>query len=520
MPQRRISMQKIRDTLRYYHEKGLSKRKIATLLGLSPGTIRNYLRRAEQAHLSWPLPEDLTDAALEALLFPASKSSPTRPHPDWNAVHRQLSRKGMTLERVWTTYRTHNPDGYSYGHFCELYKEWSGTRKMTMRMPHYAGEKLFVDFAGTTIPLIDPETGEVSKAQIFVAALGCSKYMYVEAVPDQKLRSWIGAHVRAFTFFGAVPHVIVCDNLKAAVSRADRKCPDLNPTYRELGLHYGTTICAARPYHPKDKAVAEQSVKFVTNRILSGLLTGQFFSLLELNQEIAPLLAELNEMAFQKNTGTRRSQFEALDRPNMLTLPATSFAYREWKKLKASFDFHVQADCAYYSVPHQYAHQKIDVCLHENIVQCFYQSKLIATHPRAQRKWLYSTNCEHMPEKYRRQLARERFLSQARKIGPHVEQLVDLLLSDREHPEQRYRTIRGVLGLVDSYPPERLDAACSLALTLGPRACTCGSISSILKTGRDELIHEVNPDPPPILHENIRGGAYYSTNPTDEQSHS
>lgn len=287
MPQQRISMRTIRNVLRYYYGEHSSKREIAGYLGLSPGTVRNYLRRAEDAGVSWPLAEDLTDAALEALLFPATKCPSARPQPDWAEIHKQLSQKGLTLERAWHSYRQVYPEGYSYGHFCALYNQWSGLQKVSMRLYHKAGDKLFVDYAGTTVEITNPNTGEVTKAQIFVATLGCSNYTYVEATPDQKVRSWIGAHVRAMTFFGAVPAIVVCDNLKAAVVRADRTHPKIQPTYMDLAGHYNTKILPTRVRKPQDKSLVELGVKFVTTRILTALRTQQFFSIEELNQAIA-----------------------------------------------------------------------------------------------------------------------------------------------------------------------------------------------------------------------------------------
>ena len=358
MPQQRISMRKILEVLRCYYGESYSKRKIAQYVGLSPATVRNYLRRADEAGPTWPLPEAMTESSLESLLFPGDDSSGTRPQPDWKEIHQQLSRKGMTIERVWTKYRASHPDGYSYGHFCELYRAWLGPQKATLRIHHVAGEKLFVDFAGTTVDVTDPSTGETYPTQIFVATLGCSKYTYVEAVMDQRLRSWIGAHVRALEFFGGAPKVIVCDNLKAAVVRHKRHHPDLNPTYRELGEHYGCHIWAARPYRPQDKSVVEGAVKFVTNRILSELRALQFFRLSDLNQRIASMMKDLNDLPFQKQVGSRRSQFEELDFPALDPLPPHRFDYREWKKHKVSFDDHIQVDYAYYSVPSRYIGDK------------------------------------------------------------------------------------------------------------------------------------------------------------------
>ena len=508
MPQQRISMRKILAVLRCYYGESYSKRKTAQYLGLSPATVRNYISRAKQAGLVWPLPEGMTEEVLEALLFPSDDSSPCRPQPDWKDVHRQLSRKGMTLERVWSKYRATHPDGYSYGHFCELYREWLGPKKATLRIHHAAGEKLFVDFAGTTVDVTDPSTGEVYSAQIFVATLGCSKYTYVEAVMNQKLRSWIGAHVRALEFLGGVPKVIVCDNLKAAVVRPDRYNPDLNPTYREFGEHYDCHILAARPYRPQDKSVVEGAVKFVTNRILSELRTLQFFSLSDLNQMIASMLKELNDLPFQKQLGSRRSQFEEHDFPALTPLPANRFDYREWKKYKVSFDYHIQVEYNYYSVPSRYIGKYVHVCIRENVIECYVKDQRVATHARLRLKGRFSTEASHMPEKHRRYMDQQYWIARARDLGPNVMAFVELVMARRSFIEQNYRSIMGILGLQDKYSRERLDAACHRAILIGERAHNYPSIARILKHMKEHEEGELSP-PPVIDHKNIRGGAYY-----------
>ena len=424
----------------------------------------------------------------------------------------------MTLERVWHNYRQVHPDGYSYGHFCELYKDWSGRQKVTMRLHHKAGEKLFVDYAGDTIEVTDPATGQVCKAQIFVATLGCSNYTYVEATPDQKIRSWIGAHVRAMAFFCAVPSIIVCDNLKAAIVRADRKHPKIQRTYLEFARHYNPKISPARVNKPQDKSLVELGVKFVSSRILTTLRSQQFFSIAELNEAIAPLLKQLNEVPFQKKVGTRRSQFEERDRPAMRPLPDTPYELQEWKKLKTNIDYHIQVNFAYYSVPHHLVGKKMDVCIGENLVKCYYKNNLVATHPRINTKGGFHTHLKHMPEKHRRYRDRERLLERARAVGSETECLFQHLLERRSHQEQNFRAIIGILGLKERFGAERLEAACRLALSLGSQSHNYPTVSSILQNERD-LLFEPAPKTPQILHENLRGGEYYAANPKNSSNH-
>ena len=512
MPYPTISMQKIRDILRYYYGDNLSKRKIAQYLLVSPGTVRNYLCRAERAGLGWPLPEGLTDEVLEEMLFPFPKSS-RRAQPDWPKIHKKLSRKGVTLERVWTEYVHAHPDGYSYGHFCELYKQWSGMQNVTMHLDHKAGEKLFVDFAGTSVGFLDAVTGDVANAQIFVATLGYSHYTYVEAVKDQKLTSWIGVHERTLEFFGAVPQVIVCDNLKSAVTRSHRTNPELNQTYRDFSLHYGCKIFPARPYRPQDKSIVELAVKFVTNRILSSLGSRDLFGLEDVNQAIEPMLEELNRLPFQKRPGTRRSQFEELELPAMSALPPDRFAYREWKQLKVRADYHAPVNGKRYSVPCRYAHKRLEACIFEKSIQFFYQNKLIATHLRLGKHETRSTRQEHMPEGHRRYRDQKALLEKARAMGPKVGKLAEILLLNQELPEQNYRTLMGIIGLGKCYPLPRVDAACGLALSLGEEALRYSCIASILQYKRD-VDWDKPQSIPQVVHENIRGGDYYANKPT------
>ena len=502
-------MQDIRTLLRHYYGEHSSKREVARLLQLSPGTVRNYLRRASAAGLSWPLPEHLTDAELEALLFPHSGCISSRPQPDWTQVHQQLSRKGMTLERIWYDWIQAYSDGYSYGYFCACYKRWCRAQKITMRIHHKAGERLFVDLAGKRMKVIDPSTGEVTKAQIFVATMGGSNYTYVEAVPDQTLRSWIEAHVRCLRFLGGVPKIIVCDNLKAAVTRADRKAPVFNTTYADFARYYDLTLMAARVQKPQDKAPVEAGVKHSTTHILTRLESRQFFSITELNQAIAPLLDQLNRTPFQKKAGSRLSQFEELDLPAMNPLPAEPYGFREWKKLKVNMNYHVHANGCYYSVPYRYAHQRLDVMISDHLVVCYYQNKELARHARLPGKGRYSTVASHMPEHHRRYQDRERILRLARSVGPDTLRLIELVLERRKHQEQGFCSAKGILGLRERYANERLEQACGYALLLGKRAQNYLSLSSILKHGRDQHLEETS-TPPPVVHKNLRGGAYYA----------
>jgi transposase len=311
------------------------------------------VRRAQAAGLAWPLPDTLDDLALERRLFATAAKTPVarRPTPDWTTVHRELKRPGVTLVLLWQEYKAITPDGLQYSQFCEAYRQWAGKLDLVMRQSHRAGETLFVDYAGQTMPVVDPRTGEVHAAAIFIAVLGTSNYTFADATWSQNLPDWIGSHVRAFAAFGGVPQVVVPDNLKAAVSRVHRDEPTLNRTYAERAQHDGVAIVPARAARPRDNAKVEVGVQVVERWILARLRHHTFFSLLELNTAIADLLVHLNRRPFKKLPGSRQSVFESLDRPALRPLPTQPYEYAEWQLVRVHIDDHVEVDGHDYSVP-------------------------------------------------------------------------------------------------------------------------------------------------------------------------
>ena len=377
-------MRKIRDVLRLYFAAALSIRAIARSLGTSPSTVGEYLRRAKVAGLSWPVPESVDDTGLERRLFPPPPPSRTaRPLPDWSEVHRELRRKSVTLSLLWQEYKETHPEGLQYSWFCEQYRAWAAKLDLVMRQEHRAGEKLFVDYAGQTVPVVDRKTGAVRQAQIFVAVLGASSYTFAEATWTQTLPDWTASHVRAFAFYGGCPELVVPDNLRSGVSRAHRYEPDLNPTYHDLARHYGVAVLPARVRRPRDKAKAEVAVQVVERWILAALRHRTFFSLAELNAAIAELLERLNTRRFRKLPGSRRSQFEELDRPALRPLPNSPYVFAEWQAARASTDYHVEVDGHYYSVPHALVRRQLDVRLTARTVECFHRGQRVASHVRS-----------------------------------------------------------------------------------------------------------------------------------------
>ena len=512
MPAKRLSMRKIKEVLRLCWGQGLSKRQAAVSCGISRPAVDGYLRRAEAAGLCWPLPVALDDGALERLLFPRAPTLPdtARAAPDWCAVHRELKRPGVTLQLLWHEYRQTHPRGYQYTWFCRQYRAWTGQLDLVMRQSHRAGEKLFVDYAGMRAEVIDPATGTVREAQVFVAVLGASNYTYAEATWTQGLADWIGAHVRCFTYFGGVPEVVVPDNLRAGVARAHRYEPDINPTYQDLATHYGVTVIPARVRRPRDKAKAEVGVQVVERWILAALRHRQCFSLAELNRAIRELLETLNQRPFRKLPGSRRALFEQLDEPALRSLPVEPYEYAEWKQARVHIDYHVEVHGHYYSVPHTLIKKQVDVRSTANTIECFYRGRRIASHRRSHQKGRHTTVTAHMPEAHRQagEWSPQRLERWAASIGTATARLVRHRLTVRQHPQQAYRSCLGILRLGNTYGNDRLEAACRRALTLGSHSYK--SIESILRHGLDrQPLTEQTEAALPEDHENLRGPSYY-----------
>ncbi len=470
------------------------------------------MSRAAAGGLSWPLADDIGEESLERLLFPSPPHpSSERTLPDWPKIHEELKRKSVTLALLWEEYKAQHPEGYQYSHFCELYREWRGKLNLWMRQVHKAGEKLFVDYCGQTAEVVDPATGEVKEAQIFVAVLGASNYAYAEATWTQGLPDWIASQQRAFGFFGGVPELVVIDNLKSGGTKASRDEPDLNPTYQDMATHFGTAILPARVRRPKDKAKVEAGVQLVERWILAALRNRTFFSLMELNQAISKLLDKLNTRPFQKLPGSRISLFETLDRPALKPLPRTPYQFAEWKKAKVNIDYHVEVNKRYYSVHYKLVGKRLDVRITATTVECFLRGRRVASHRRNYKKGSFTTQAEHMPKSHREYLkwTPERLLNWAAKTGPSVVELAQLIMESRAHPQQGFRSILGIMSLNKPYGPERLEAACKRALAINAKSFT--SVQSILKNNLDKKpLNERKTDPIPVKHNNIRGAKYYS----------
>src|ERR1700761_3549664 len=514
MPAERIAMRQVRDVLRL-KTAGLSGNEIARRVGIAPSTVRLTLKRLADAGLGWPLPAELTDTALETQLFTAvgKKQGHRRcAEPDWAALHRELKRKHVTLQMLWDEYIEQHPHGYRYSRFCELYRGWAARISVTMRQTHAGGDKLFVDYAGDTVPVIvDRLSGETRAAQIFVAVLGASNFTYAEASWTQALADWIGAHIRAFEAIGGVPNLLVPDNTKVAVIKACLYEPLVNRTYADMAAHYDTAVLPARPRRPRDKAKVEAAVLIVERWLLGRLRHRRFYSLAELNAAIGDLLRQLNEERPIRRLGvTRRTLLEELDRPHLKGLPSEPYSFAEWRRRAAGCVSPVLVGAPFYSVLYRFARREVEVRLTPRTVEVFIKGERIAAHLRSSGNHRHTTLADHMPSSHRRYAdwTVERIRREAAAIGPATAALCELILERRPHPEQGFRSCLGIVRLVKPFGADRLEAAATRAIQIG--TFTYGSVRSILDNKLDrQAAHRPPADTVAVLHPNIRGPRYY-----------
>ena len=504
-------MRKIKEILRLCWHEGLSARQAARSCSVAKGTVSNVVDRARKAGLSWPIPEDLDEAALENRLFPSSipLEVERRNMPSFEYIRTELTRKHVTLQRLWEEYRENNPDGYQYSQFCLRYRAWLGTLDVSLRQDYKAGEKLFVDYAGDTIPVHDPVTGAITPVYLFVAALGASNYTYAEAVLSRELPSWIRLHVHTFEFMGCVPEIVVPDNVRTGVTHPCRYEPDLNPTYQDFATYYSTAVIPARVRKARDKAKVESAVLIAERWIIAALRNHTFFSIGELNRAIREKLEEFNGRLLQKMKVSRKHLFETIDAPAMKPLPDKRYEYAEWAKPRVNIDYHVEIDRHYYSVPYQLRKQVVDARMTSTTVEIFFKGKRVASHARSYLHWKHTTCSEHMPESHKRYLewTPSRIINWASKTGPSTTEIVKEIMERRPHPEQGFRSCLGIMRLARRYGSERLEAACARALVLN--AYSYKSVESILKNKLDGKELPEKPSGRCIVHENIRGRSYY-----------
>jgi transposase len=507
-------MRKIKEVLRLRFGLGLHQDQIARSCSIGQATVHRYLEKAAAAKLTWPLPDDLDDRRLDELLFPSRPlHTPAQPRPglDFGALQAQLqTHKHLTLQLLWEEYRETHPEGYGYSRFCELYQRWNRNRDVVLRHDHKAGEKMFVDWAGDTVPIHDRATGETAPASIFVAVLGASTYTFARAALSQNLSNWIDCHVRTFEFFQGVTRLLVPDNPRTGVTRACRYEPDLNRTYHEMAQYYSIAVLPARPYKPRDKAKVENAVGIVERWILAALRHRRFFTIAELNEAIEALLDRLNNRRFRKREGTRTSLFLEMDRPALQPLPAQRYVMAEWKTVRANIDYHVEIDRHYYSVPYQFAGQQLEARYTAATIELFHAGKRVTSHARSSMAYRHTTVHEHMPKSHQAHLewTPSRLVHWGETVGAATAEVIRTILAGKPHPEMGYRACLGILRLAKTYSDQRLEAASQRAVQL--QACSYSSLRSILKRSLDR---QTTLDPesgkPGPRHENVRGADYY-----------
>ena len=511
MARETLSMRKLSEVLRLSLEQKLSVRQVARSCCLARSTVSDYLARARVAGLGWPLPEGLDETRLDGLLFPTPEAVvPQRTPLEFLYIRNELRRKHVTLQLLWEEYRCHTPKGYGYSQYCQLYRDWLGKQAISLRQEHRAGEKLFVDYAGDTIPIHDRLTGTVTAGHLFVAVLGCSNYTYAEVTASEQLPDWIGAQVGALEYIRGVPQVVVPDNPKALVKSPCRYDPDINLTYQELAEHYGFAVIPARPRKPRDKAKVEAGVLIAERWILARLRHHTFFSLAEVNIAVTDLLTKLNRHPFKKLPGCRHEVWEQMDRPALHPLPERRYELAEWKKVGVNVDYHVEVDGHYYSVPYRLIGQQVTARFTRTTVEIIHKSQRVAAHVRSLQKGRHTTVPEHRPPAHQEhvQWTPERIASWAGSIGPNCQTAVRAIMASRPIPEHGFRPCLGVIRLSKRYSHVRVDGACERALKLN--IVSYRHIENMLKSGHDQLPLQTSPAGAVAgTHDNVRGAKYY-----------
>ena len=504
MAQQRLPVRKIREVLRL-KAAGFSDRRIAAAIGSARSTVQECLRRTREAGMAWPLPAELDEEALQTRLYRREVPLSHRPLPDFSQIHAELARPGVTRLLLWQEYKADEPEGWQYSVFCDQYRRWLASQELVLRQNHAPGEKLFVDYAGQTAPVVDRHTGEVRGAQVFIAVLGCSNYTYAEATWTQRLSDWLGSHVRALEYLGGCPSAIVPDNLKSAVKRAHRYEPELNPSYQDFAEHYGVAIVPARAGKPRDKAKVEAGVLVVERWILARLRHRTFFSLGELNAAMSELLEHLNRRPFKKLEGCRHTRFVELDRPALRPLPPRRYEFGQWKTAKVHPDYHVEVDRAYYSVPYRLIGAELDVRMSAHTVEIFHAGKLVAAHARAPERGRRLTHNAHRPQSHVAVIERSlaRVLERAATIGPATVEVLRQQAAHRKHPEETLRSAQGILRLAQDFSPVLLERACERAASL--RSYSYRAVRALI-----EIPTPVSsPAALDLFHENVRGPDYF-----------
>lgn len=503
-------MRKIREILRLRYEQKTRPAADRPERNVSQSTVHEYLARAHAAGLGWPLQEEWDENRLQSTLFPPGQAvSPPakRPVPDFRALRQQREKhRELTLELLWEEYREHHPDGYCYSRFCKLYRGWKKQQDVVLRQERRPGEKLFIDWAGATIPIHQAD-GTVRQAPLFVSALGVSSYTCAEATPNQQMESWLKVQMNAFEFYGGCPQLLIPDNTKTGVTRPCIYEPDLNPTYQEFAAHYRVAVLPARPRKPRDKARVESAVQVVQRWIVMRLRHRHFLSVGECNEAVRDLLGYLNQRPFRKRRDeSRASLFAKVERPALQPLPPSRYDLSHWSQARVNIDYHIAFDGNFYSVPYGLTGELMDVRATPATIEIFHRGKRVASHLRSRGRNQAVTQGEHRPKSHPAHLewTRSRMVDWAAKVGPHTAQLVARILDSKPHPEMGYRACLGLIRLARKHSPERMEAAAERALATG--AIGFRHVKSILQSRLDSPPLAA-PAPPRVTpdHENLRG---------------
>lgn len=499
-------MRKIKDILRLKLDARLSHERIATSLGISKGVVAKYVGLASHANLDWSMIELLDESTLERRLRNAPVRRSDYAIPDYGAIHQELKRKGMTLMLLWEEHISQHPDQqtHRYSQFCENYRRYAQRLKRSMRQIHRAGEKLFVDFAGLTVSLINGQ-----RAHIFVATLGASSYTFACATPRESMMDWLNSIAQALTFFGGVPQLIIPDNPKAMIQHPERYEPTPNATTEDFARHYGTSVLPARPYHPQDKGKVESAVQVVERWILMRLRKHRFETIEDVNDGIRPLLSYLNDKPFQKMPGSRASCFAQIDSPALQPLPALAWEFAVFKTARVHIDQHIEFESHRYSVPQSLVGLLLEMRVTARSVEILHHGKRVACHVRCAHPGGYTTVPEHLSKAHRAHMewSPERLIHWGETIGIATGRFVMQLLSQRRHPEHGYRACLGLLSLAKRYGKSRLEAACLLALEHGMTKYT--HVRDMLANGRDQIQRNDTDQWTSPEHEHVRGASYY-----------
>ncbi|SPL62510.1 IS21 family transposase [Ochrobactrum soli] len=506
-------MRQVREILKLRLDVGLSTRVIAKRLGIGETSVRDTVKRLHKEGLTWPLPDTISDSELEQRLYRSTAVKAVRRkqvEPDWSVVARELKRKHVTLQVLWEEYIASHPDGYRYSRYCDLFRDWQGRLPVVMRQSYVGGEKLFVDYAGDKVGIVDRKTGAVRDAHIFVAVMGASSLSFALATWSEQLPDWIEAHNAAYRFFGGVTQLLVSDNTKCAVIKACHFDPMVNRSYTDMARHYGTALLPARPRKPRDKAKVENCVGIVERWLFGRLRKRTFYSLADLNEAILDLITRLNDQRVIRQYGkTRRALFAELDMPNLKPLPGEAWVHAQWRRCRVGIDYHIELHKHFYSVPYRFARSEVEVRYTIRTVEIFLRGERIAVHMRGSGNGRHTTITAHMPPNHQRykEWTPSKIRGEASRIGPMLRILVDQIIKSRAHPEQGYRACVGIIGLERRFGADRLDAAAQRALEF--QVLNYPGIKSILEKELDRIPRSDQSGQEPIQHANLRGSAYY-----------